>query len=250
MPKKKLAAYAVSLLVVMNQLTGCSTPRKPVEIAPASITPPPVFEPFIEIENTSFGFVGSLRRPSGKILGSAVLIEPNVALTAAHCLIDTDISFIEFAGKPYEIDYTLCYEEGSHRNHDIGLVFLSENVIGVNPVGRIDDVLASLNKWDRLTTVGYSRGFKKVSSLSTFRYYGILYTEENQIKMLPYAGSIWFGDSGGGLFWFGPNGFQLIGILVSFSQVDGTIVENSSTRVDCYEDWIDSEIRKNEKLNS
>ena len=95
MPKKKLAAYAVSLLVVMNQLTGCSTPRKPVEIAPASITPPPVFEPFIEIENTSFGFVGSLRRPSGKILGSAVLIEPNVALTAAHCLIDTDISFIE-----------------------------------------------------------------------------------------------------------------------------------------------------------
>ena len=138
MPKCKLAAYAVSLLVVMNQLTGCSTPRTPVEITPASSTPPP-FEPFIEIENTSFGFVGSLRRPSGKVLGSAVLIDSNVALTAAHCLIDTDLSFVEFAGKHYDIDYTMCYDEKSYDEHDIGLVFLSEDVSGVDPVGRIDD---------------------------------------------------------------------------------------------------------------
>jgi hypothetical protein len=249
MPKCKLAAYAVSLLVVMNQLTGCSSPEKLAETTPASSIPP-VFEPFIEIENTSFGFVGSLRRPSGKVLGSAVLIEPNVALTAAHCLIDTDLSFVEFAGKRYEIDYTMCYDEKSYDEHDIGLVFLSEDVSGVDPVGRIDDVLSKLRKWSHITTVGYSRGFKKVSSLSTFRYYGVLYNEENQIKMLPYSGSIWFGDSGGGLFWFGPNGFELIGILVSFSQVDGVIAENSSTRVDCYEEWIDAQIQANKKLNS
>ena len=250
MPKNKLAAYAVSLLVVMNQLTGCSSQKTPVQITPASSTPPPVFEPFIEIEDTSFGFVGSLRRPSGKILGSAVLIEPNVALTAAHCLIDTDLSFVEFAGKRYEIDYTMCYDEKSYDEHDIGLVFLSEDVSGVDPVGRIDDVLSKLRKWTHVTSIGYSRGFKKISSLSTFRYYGVLYNEENQIKMLPYSGSIWFGDSGGGLFWFGPNGFELIGILVSFSQVDGVIAENSSTRVDCYEDWIDAQIQANKKLNS
>jgi hypothetical protein len=248
MPKNKLVAYAVSLLVVMNQLSGCSTLETSTE--DKASTPPPKFEPFIPIKDTSFGFVGSLRRSSGKILGSAVLIDSNVALTAAHCLIDTNISFIEFAGKPYEIDYTMCYEEGSYRNHDIGLVFLTEDVAGVDPVSRVDDVLVSLNKWDRLTTIGYSRGFKKTSSMSTFRYYGVLYKEENQIKMLSYAGSIWFGDSGGGLFWFGPKGFQLIGILISFSQVDGIIVSNSSTRVDCYENWIDYEIEKNEKLTS
>ena len=63
-------------------------------------------------------------------------------------------------------------------------------------------------------------------------------------------GSIWFGDSGGGLFWFGPDGFQLIGILVSFSKVENTIVENSSVRVDCYENWINYEIEKNKQLNS
>ncbi|MAC69728.1 MAG: hypothetical protein CMP84_05900 [Gammaproteobacteria bacterium] len=248
MPKNKLVAYAVSLLVVMNQLSGCSTLEKSTENRAS--TPPPKFEPFIRLDDNAFRFVGSLRRPTGKVLGSAVLIEPNVALTAAHCLIDSDIAFIEFAGKPYQIDYTLCYEEGSYKNHDIGLVFLKEDVVGFNPVTRIDDVLSSVNKWDYVTTIGYSRGFKKASSLSTFRYYGVLYNEENQIKMLPYAGSIWFGDSGGGLFWFGPEGFQLIGIIVSFSKIDGTIVENSSTRVDCYEEWIDSEIEKNNILNS
>ena len=248
MSKNKLVAYAVSLLVVMNQLSGCSTLEKSTENRAS--TPPPKFEPFIRLDDNAFRFVGSLRRPTGKVLGSAVLIEPNVALTAAHCLIDSDIAFIEFAGKPYQIDYTLCYEEGSYKNHDIGLVFLKEDVVGFNPVTRIDDVLSSVNKWDYVTTIGYSRGFKKASSLSTFRYYGVLYNEENQIKMLPYAGSIWFGDSGGGLFWFGPEGFQLIGIIVSFSKIDGTIVENSSTRVDCYEEWIDSEIEKNNILNS
>jgi len=251
MSKNKLVAYAVSLLVVMNQLSGCSTleksSQKPTENQTES---PPEFKPFIPLDDNAFGFVGSLRRPTGKVLGSAVLIETNVALTAAHCLINTDISYVEFAGKNYPIDYTICYEDGTHINHDIGLVFLTENVIGVNPVSRIDDVISSIKKWDYVTTIGYSRGFKKASSLSTFRYYGVLYNEENQIKMLPHNGSIWFGDSGGGLFWFGPKGFQLIGILISFSQIDGTIIENSSTRVDCYQNWIDHEIEKNKELNS
>jgi len=249
MPKNKLVAYAVSLLVIMNQLSGCSTLEKPAESK--TVTPPtPQTEPFIPLGDDSFGFVGSLRRPTGDVLGSAVLIEPNVALTAAHCLINTDLEYVEFAGKNYPISYTMCYEDGSYKNHDIGLVFLSQNVVGVNPVSRINDLLSSVKKWDYITSIGYSRGFKKISSLSTFRYYGVLYNEENQIKMLPFMGSIWFGDSGGGLFWFGPDGFQLIGILVSFSKVENTIVENSSVRVDCYENWINYEIEKNKQLNS
>tara|TARA_R110002020_G_scaffold431132_1_gene641079 strand:- start:394 stop:1140 length:747 start_codon:yes stop_codon:yes gene_type:complete len=247
MPKNKLVAYAVSLLVVMNQLSGCSTLEKPVENKTVA---PPQFEPFIRLSDEAFGFVGSLRLATDQVLGSTVLIESNVALTAAHCLIDSDISYVEFAGKKYEIDYTVCYEAGSYINHDIGLVFLTRDVVGVDPVGRADDVLSSIKKWDYVTTIGYSRGFKKASSLSTFRYYGVLYNEENQIKMLPNRGSIWFGDSGGGLFWFGDNGFELIGIIVSFSKMEGFIVENSSIRVDCYEEWIDHEIKKNKELNS
>ena len=246
MVKIKLVAYAVSLLVVMNQLSGCSTVETVKENEISAKPDPPKYKPFHEIPNTTFGFVGSLRRSSGELIGSTVLIDSNVALTAAHCIIETEISYVEFGDDVYTIDYTVSYEKESYRDHDIGLIFLNEDVVGVDPVRRVSDLFSAVKKWDPVVSIGYSKNIKKVSSIHTFRFYGVLYKQENQIQVLPMKGSIWFGDSGGGLFRFGVDGFQLIGILASFSQVDGVIAENTSTRVDFYYDWIESEIIKSQ----
>ena len=240
----KLVAYAVSLLVVVNQLSGCSTVEPIIENESHVETDSPKEKPFIEITDTTFAFVGSIRQSSGKLIGSTVLIGSNVALTAAHCLIETEISYVEFGGDMYTIDYTVSYEKETYRDHDIGLIFLDEDVVGVDPVSRASDLFSVVKKWDHVISIGYSGNVKKVSSMNTFRFYGVLYKQENQIQVLPIKGSIWFGDSGGGLFRFGANGFQLIGILASFSQVDDAIVENTSTRVDWYYEWIESEILK------
>ena len=103
--------------------------------------------------------------------------------------------------------------------------------------------LAFLEKYSRVTSVGYGGGKKRMSSPGTFRYYGVLYDELDEIKMIPFYDTIWYGDSGGALLHFSTEGLVCVGILTNFTSLNGLICENGVVRVDYYSGWIERTIK-------
>jgi hypothetical protein len=92
---------------------------------------------------------------------------------------------------------------------------------------------------ESLITVGWSLGYKKVSEKGVMSYYGSLIEDNGQImRMLANKGSIYFGDSGGGVF--EDNG-KLAGII-DFMSIDPetqSVVDNGAAKIDYYYPWID-----------
>ena len=180
-------------------------------------------------------------REDHSLIGSGVLIAPDVVLTAGHVVDDGKAKYFDFISSGcYKItDIVLHpqYKIGEFLLHDIAIVFLEDDgdVQPIDLIG-IGDVCY---KGKPLTTVGYSRGIKKYSKVGTFWYYGRLLREPQYMKMLPLKATVWFGDSGGAIIGVFGDEWKLVGIISSFSYTEGIVYENSGSSVEFYRGWIE-----------
>lgn len=236
----RLISYGVALLLIMSLYGGCSTSKLQDPIS-KQFSPEIEYNTFIPLKEESFPFVGALYSPEG-VIGSAVLIAPRVALTAGHCLTGGPLVKTSFGGVDYEIEKVVPYHENTKKG-DIGLIFYKETVTNATPVKLLKSIV-SLKKYSLVTAVGYGGGKKRMSMPGTFRYYGVLYNELDEIKMIPFYDTIWYGDSGGALLYFSAEGIVCIGILTNFTTLNGLICENGVVRVDYYSGWIRKVIKK------
>jgi len=201
----------------------------------------------VNYDNDPYPAVCSLSDVMGNIIGSGVLIAPNVVLTAGHCIDGIELSYVSFGNEIICIPETLLHPEYNifmRVPHDIGLLFLEHEAYGVKPVTMHSGQF--ICRFADITTVGFSFFYKKYSKPGAFRYFGTVLEDIGEIKFLPNKTSIWYGDSGGAVFtnWYGQK--LLIGIISSFMIIDGEAVECSATRVDMFKHWIEESINKHE----
>ena len=192
-----------------------------------------------------FPAVGCFRNTNNSLIGSGVLIEKNVVLTAGH-VVDDPPEFFVISNKYYLLKEIIIHEEYNEHLiwNDIALVVLNKDVEGIVPAILVseDD---TLYKGKFLITVGFSRDIKKYSKVGVFFYYGTLIEEPNYIKFLPLKDTIWFGDSGGAVYSIFGNEFKLVGIISTLStDPDGMVYENSATKVKQYLNWIRKTIKR------
>jgi hypothetical protein len=200
------------------------------------------FEVIQEGEHDSFGCVGKVLREDGELIGSCVLISPNAALTAAHCIVDE---------VPYWFETNMCERvkikkaipcpayNKTMASNDIGVLMLETDC---TETPAIVGSYLDLTRLELLTTVGYSFCIKKKSNLGTFFYYGTIVEDPTHMKFLPLSGTVWFGDSGGAVF---ESGGKLCGIISSFGLYGTQPFENSATHIFLYQEWIDTIIGEN-----
>ena len=249
------------LSVTILLISGCKVPQ-------ASILPP---ETAIDIvvqestprfldawftpttpENDPYPSVCSLHNENGYLIGSGILIRPNVVLTAGHCIEDVNISSIVIGDEEIMVkDMVLhpSYSETFGRiQNDIGLIFLEcDSNYEPATIGCVDWMV----RYQDITTVGNSFGYKKYSKPNVFRYFGTVVEEPNYMKFIPRPASVWPGDSGGGVFAKFADKDYVVGIISNYIVIEafnGRIVvsECSATIIVKYLDWIDIEVLKNE----
>ena len=187
-----------------------------------------------------YPFVGSINyAEDGRLIGSAVLIASNMVLTAAHVSEGRDnLMFVEYDGDSHCISEIIYYPSYDFNilQHDIAILVLETESDEI-PVELIDPEKYHIWKGMKLTTVGYGTGRKRFSNYGVFWYYGRLMRKPEFMVMLPIEGSIWFGDSGGGVFTLDN---KLIGIMSHFqTTVKGKIFENGCASIEYYRDWIE-----------
>jgi len=178
-------------------------------------------------------------------VGSGVLISPYYILTAGHCIDGSELDYVKLLdGRIFCISQCFkhpIYGIGNHVLNDIGIIQLNEPIMDVE-THPLCESINQISKYQQLDISGWGAKIKKQSQFKKFFFYGILQKEENQFKVLPLNGTIWFGDSGGGVYAQINGKNYLIGIVSNFSAtvVDGKLqfIENSFTRVDYYLDWI------------
>lgn len=234
----------ISILIPLLWLGGCKTTEVVVQKPDTFVVPKEhfrdisVFDPFPEI--------GSVRDINGILIGSGVLIAPDVVLTAGHVIDDPTPFMFRINGEDVLIKQTIVhprYSNGWGIHNDIGLIILECEV---------DVILAELHNEGRiaqyspLITIGFGEGYKRQSLPGTFFYYGTLMRDPTQMKFLPLKDTIWFGDSGGAVYGIVNGEFVLVGIMSSFSFTHDDIFENSATKVSFYYNWIIEEVLKNE----
>ena len=196
--------------------------------------------------------VGSLHREDGSLIGSAILIEPNVALTAAHCLDSGDVFFFVIGEEDIMVKETILHPDYSNTLgrivNDIGLIFLEcDSRYQPAKMGCVE----WMERYDPITTVGYSFEYKKYSKKGVFRYFGTIVEEPNNMKFIPRPVSVWFGDSGGGVFAkFGKKEY-LVGVISTFTVLRNyknqeNITECSAVIVAKHLAWIELEILNEE----
>jgi hypothetical protein len=122
--------------------------------------------------------------------------------------------------------------------NDIVLCILEEDCY--EPPAELSKITWDLIPGEELITVGWSLGYKKVSEKGVMRYYGSLIEDNGQVmRMLALNGSVYYGDSGGGIF---EDSGKLAGII-SFFGVDpssGNVIDNGGIKVCYYYEWIDN----------
>ena len=247
---------SASLLLI----TGCQVPQASI-LPPQTttdividVTPPKVSNPFdrwfipTTIENDPYPSVCSLHREDGSMIGSAILIEKDVALTAAHCLDKDDVFSIIIGEEEIMVKDTILHPSYSTSSFsvsdDIGLVFLEcESQYEPAIIGCVEWMYRHQN----ITTVGYSKGYKKYSKRWVFTYFGTLVEEPNEIKFIPHGASVWFGDSGGGVFAKFEGKEYVVGVISTFTimrvfENREKVTECSATNIAKYMDWIEGSI--------
>ena len=248
------------LSVTLLLITGCKTshrgftpPQKTTDIV-IDITPPKKINPldrwFIPTteETDPYPSVCSLHNKDGYLLGSAILIEKDVVLTAGHCIDEDNVFSISIGDEEIMVRETLLHPDYSISsfsvNNDIGLVFLEcESSYEPAKIGCVE----WMKRHQNITTVGYSYGYKKYSKRWVFTYFGTLIEDPNVFKFLPNITSIWFGDSGGGVFSKFEGDEYVIGIISSFTVMrlfenKQEVTECSATNIGKYIDWIEGSI--------
>jgi len=161
-----------------------------------------------------YPFVGAISHSDGTLIGSAVVIAPNILLTAAHVTEGReDLKFVEYDGDEHcvkEVIYYPNYIPETIR-HDIAIVVL-ETESDEQPVEFVETTFKRM----KLVTAGYGTGKKRFSNYGVFWYYGRLIGTPQFMIMLPLEGTMWFGDSGGGVFTLDN---KLVGIMSYFQVV-------------------------------
>ena len=194
-------------------------------------------------EDDRYSCVGALVTQHVDVIGSAVLIHPRAILSARHCFGDPDNFpgyFWTHSGQLVRIIKIITrepYVTGMLIN-DIVICILEEDC--VEPPTNLIKTTFELVPGESLTTVGWSLGYKKVSEKGVMSYYGSLIEDNGQImRMLTNRGSIYFGDSGGGVF--EDNG-KLAGIIdfMSMDAESNAILDNGAAKIDYYYPWIDT----------
>jgi len=253
---KRLALYLLASSLCISGCTAsliATSPQTNIEVIDEPV-PNFLDEWFVPttIENDPYPSVCSLHLESGWLVGSGILIRPNVVLTAGHCIDNDDIFSIVIGEEEIMVKDTVkhpSYNDTFGRIHnDIGLIFLEcDSIYTPATIGCTE----WMTRYQDITTVGYSFNYKKYSKENVFRYFGTVVEEPNFMKFIPRPASVWPGDSGGGVFAKFNDNDYVVGIISNYLVVEtynGIIVisECSATIIVNYLSWIETEILKNE----
>ena len=255
---KTLVWYlSASLLLI----TGCKVPQasstspKNEQITATQESPPRLLDEWFTpttIENDPYPSVCSLHLENGYLIGSGILIRPNVVLTAGHCIDEDDIFSITIGEEQIMVKDMVLHPSYSKTfgriQDDIGLIFLE---CDSNYEPATIGCVGWMSRYQNITTVGYSFDYKKYSKRDVFTYFGTIVEEPNYMKVIPRPASIWPGDSGGGVFTKFQNKDYVVGIISNYIVVRThggiTVVsEWSATIIAKYIDWIRMEVLEDE----
>ena len=239
-----ISYFLATLLCLSGCIAPQTAPPKPKEekIVKEAIPTHTYLDEFPFDPYPSIGSVNNSE--TGRLIGSGVLVAPNLVLTAAHVSEGRDdLMFVEYDGDTHciqEVIYYPTYVPGL-LEHDIAMLVL-ETESDETPVELVSDGV--VNKHLRLTTIGYGTGRKRFSNFGVFWYYGRLIQTPQFVIMLPINGTIWFGDSGGAVVTLDN---KLVGIMSYFSTQGGKIYENGCASIEYYREWIE-EIQNEQRL--
>jgi secreted trypsin-like serine protease len=193
---------------------------------------------------------------------TATLIAPDVAITAAHCLLDEgwgdfaftldpDVSdgFVESVPVLVHHQHPFFHADGEEytkigKRNDIAVVILERPIEGV-PVERLDDrtYAADLQQGDvELALVGYGREEWSTSSSAGVKRDAVVFMDRAtawELQSIDEDPQPCRGDSGGPLFVETPEGRRITG-LVSRASGGSRMCDTGAiyTRVASYLDWI------------
>lgn len=256
------------LSVTILLFSGCKTSQK-TSLPPETSTdivveekPNPTFsflnEWFVPTtqEHDPYPSICSLYLEDGYLIGSGILIRPNVVLTAGHCIDEDNIFSITIGEEQIMVKDMLLHPSYSKTfgriQDDIGLIFLEcDSNYEPATIGCVE----WMYRYQNITTVGYSFDYKKYSKPNVFRYFGTVVEEPNYMKFIPRPASVWPGDSGGGVFAKFQGKNYVVGIISNYIVIEtfgGIMVvsECSATIIVNYLDWIKTEIENEmEQIN-
>jgi hypothetical protein len=204
------------------------------------------------IENDPYPSICSLHLEDGKLLGSGILIRPDVVLTAGHCIDEDNIFSVVIGEEEIMVKDMIIHPSYSNIfgrvKNDIGLIFLEcESIYEPATIGCVE----WMERYQDITTVGHSWMYKKYSKPGVFRYFGVVLEEPNEMKFIPRPASVLPGDSGGGVFAKFKEKEYVVGIISNYTVIrifknESIISECSATIIAKYIDWIEMEVIKNE----
>ena len=255
---RQIISYLLVTLICLGSCKTASTTTPPppqIDTAPSWFpveTLPRYFKNLNKTDYDPYPFVGSVNHAEGQILiGSGVIIEPSVVLTAAHVSDGKkaeDLIFITQDGDEHCIKEVLYYPVPKphfffnsvswSEHYDISILMLEDECDEI-PINLFNDRVDSIYKGEDLTMIGYSGGIKRYSTEGVFWYYGRFIKKPQFLITLPIKETVWFGDSGGALI---TDDGKLIGIVSYMARREGILYENGFSSIEYYYDWIDNEV--------